>query len=107
MTDQIIESRLKQRMPDSWPLLSDTQKLACIIAYSIGYDDGFQVAQAAEIGIAAVQRKIDEYEHTEGSDIQPDTSLRGNSSGAALSPLNMIAETLSNIPGSGYEFLNR
>ena len=69
--------------------------------YNNGYHDGFQTAETAARSI------VEADERYKGSETKPDTSLRGNSSGAALSPLDTIAETLSCIPGSGYEFLNR
>jgi len=45
MKDPIIESKLQRHMPGSWPLLNDKEKLMCTIAFSIGYDDGFQTGQ--------------------------------------------------------------
>ena len=63
MTDQHIEQRLQARMPDSWNLMNDMQKLACTIAYSIGHDDGydagFECATIASTSIITAQKRFD------------------------------------------------
>lgn len=113
MKDAIIEAKLQRHMPGSWPLLNDKEKLMCTIAFSIGYDDGFQTAHAAERGIEHVQRKIDDLERElESAPAPAPTSDLANTSrpgaDSQLSdPFDMICSTLASIPGSGYEFLKR
>ena len=112
MKDAIIEAKLQRHMPESWPLMTDKEKLMCTIAFTIGYDDGFQTAQAAERGIEQVQRKIDDLERELESAPAPTSKDLANTSrpgaDSQLSdPFDMICSTLASIPGSGYEFLKR
>ena len=111
MKDAIIEAKLHRHMPGSCPLLNDKEKLMCTIAFSIGYDDGFQTAQAAERGIEQLQRKIDDLERELESTPAPTSDLANTSRPGADSqlsdPFDMICSTLASIPGSGYEFLKR
>ena len=109
MKDAIIEAKLQRHMPGSWPLLNDREKLMCVIAFSIGYDEGFQIGAAAEL--VQVQRKIDDLERELESAPAPTSDLANTSRPGADSqlsdPFDMICSTLASIPGSGYEFLKR
>ena len=71
--------------------------------FSEGYDAGFETALiAANCDITKAQDHYDQEPTTPATD----TSNPAGVPGQLAEPFEMICNTLKNIPGSGYEFLN-
>lgn len=118
-TDKAIEQRLAQQMPGTWPTLSEISRLACILAYAIGdrdgYEEGFTTCQLAAQSIVEAQARFDavDKEMEQAAPAPPIHGLASTTKPGCCSSidgdkiLNDVLDTLSHIPGSGYEYVER
>jgi len=80
--------------------------------YSEGYESGFECATIAAESIVKCSKRFDEIDQeTPAPATSQDLADTSNSAGvpgpSLAEPFDMICNTLKNIPGSGYEFLNK
>lgn len=121
-TENEIEAILSRQMHGAWKTMDHQSRLAAVLAYIMGerdgidegFDQGFQVGCAAERGIVAVQKKIDEIEQYElnstdleaaqAPDILPKDLAHNPSGAGSVHPVfEQIIDILGNVHGSGYE----